>query len=241
MTLDPTKLNVFEIRFQYLGAGKIDFMVEDDSTGEFVVFHTIHYANANTTPSLYNPNMRGVFYVNNGAVASDLTVRTASMGYFIEGNTTIRDVHRPFFGTGKQQKTSVTTETAICTIRARSTYASKTNFIESMLVGVSAAVEAGTANNLGYVRIVKNATLGGTPSYSDINTNNSTVEIDTAGTTVTGGTELFGEGLAGKNDKFAFNFRDWQVIIEPGDTITIAAESANSATIDAALTWQELF
>ena len=163
------------------------------------------------------------------------------MGYFIEGNTTIRDVHRPFFGTGKQQKTSVTTEVAICTIRAKSTYASKTNFIESMLMGVSAAIEAGATNNLAYVRIVKNATLGGSPSYSDINANNSTVEIDTAGTTVTGGTELFGEGLAGKNDKFAFDFRNWQVVIEPGDTITISAESANSATIDAAITWQELF
>jgi len=46
MTLDQTKLNVFQIRFQFLGAGAIQLWVESDTTGLFVIVHTIDYTNS---------------------------------------------------------------------------------------------------------------------------------------------------------------------------------------------------
>jgi len=36
MTYDPTKLNVFEIRFQYLGAGAIEYWIESDTIGKLI-------------------------------------------------------------------------------------------------------------------------------------------------------------------------------------------------------------
>ena len=67
MTIDTTKLNVFKIQFQYLGAGAIEYFVEDDATGKFVKFHTELYANKNTTPSVHNPNFHMGILVDNGA------------------------------------------------------------------------------------------------------------------------------------------------------------------------------
>ena len=106
---------------------------------------------------------------------------------------------------------------------------------------MSSSIEASSANNLGSVRFVKNTTLGGTPSYSDISSTDSVVEIDTSGTTLTGGKELISEPLAGKNDKGILDILNLKIILNPGDSITVAGTSSNSATIDASIIWKELF
>ena len=138
-------------------------------------------------------------------------------------------------------KIVVTSEVAIFTIRNKATYAGKTNFIEVLLESVYASLEASSANNLAELRLVKDATLGGTPSYSDIHTSDSVVDIDTAGTTVTGGDTLLGTALAGKNDRESQNIMPYSFILQPGETITVAGTSAASATIKAGILWKELF
>lgn len=241
MTLDTSKLNVWEIRFQYLGGGGIELWVESSSTGNFVLAHKVLYANLNTVPSNFMPNFHITMYVNNKGTTTDLVLKTGSFSYFIEGKTELIQTHQPHFTTGVRSKASVTTEIALFTIRNKSTYASKTNFIELVLENVFASVQASSANNLAELRFVRNATLGGTPSYTDISTTDSIVDIDTAGTTVTGGDTLFSVALAGKNDRESENLVSYKLILEPGETITISATSANTATIKAGLLWKELF
>ena len=241
MTLDQTKLNVYGIGFQYLGSGKIQLLLEDDSTGLFVVAHTILYANNFTVPSVYNPNFNCTMWVDNKATTTDIVLKSASYAYFVEGQTQYTELHQPQQFSNEIEKTSVTALTAIFTIRNKALYASKTNFIDIILEHFTTSIEASSANNLGEIHLVKNATLGGTPAYADINTNDSVVDIDTAGTTVTGGKDIFGTPLAGKNDRAHINLLPYRIIIEPGDTVTVAAESAASATINASLLWKELF
>ena len=241
MTIDTTKLNVFKIQFQYLGAGAIEYFVEDDATGKFVKFHTELYANKNTTPSVHNPNFHMGILVDNGATTSNLVLKSGSMGYFIQGKTEFIQVHQPHNSTGTVTKNSVTSEVAIFTIRNKTTYAGKNNFIEILLQNFYASIEAGATNNLGEVRLVKNATLGGTPVYSDIDTNNSVIELDTAGTTVTGGVSLPAVPLAGKNDKANTNATSLGIMLKEGETLTLAGSSANAATIKGGGFWRELF
>lgn len=241
MTLIQTNLNVWYIQFQYLGAGAITLWVEDDATGFIIKAHTILYANKNTVPSTSNPNFHFSLWVDNKATTSDLILKSSSYSYFIEGKTTFIELHQPQFSTEEQSVATVTTEVAIVTIRNKSTYASKTNFIDIFVQNIIASIEASSANNLGKIRLVRDATLGGTPSFSDINTTDSVVEMDVAGTTVTGGKEVFPSPLAGKNDKLDKNLTDFKIIIAPGESLTIAGSSANSATINSALLWKELF
>ena len=241
MTLDHTKLNVFAIQYQYLGAGAIRLFVESDTTGLFTLVHTINYANNNIEPSVHNPNFHFTLHVDNKATTSDLIIKSSSYAYFIEGETELIELHQPLNSSGIQTKLEVTTEVAIFTIRNKSIYQGKNNFIDILLKNIVASIEATSANNLGEIRLVKNATLGGTPSYNDINIANSVVEIDIAGTTVTGGIEMFPEALAGKNDKVFQNLTDYKIIIASGETITLAGLSANSATIKGAVLWKELF
>jgi hypothetical protein len=241
MTLIHTNLNVFQIRYQYLGAGAIRFFIEDSATGDFILVHMIKYANKYIEPSVHNPNFHFIMWAANKATASNIIVKSSSFGYFSEGRTTFIELHQPQNSSGLKQKTAVTTEVAIFTIRNKNTYASKSNFIDIFIENVLASIEASSANNLGSVRLIKNATLGGTPSYLDINTTNSVVEIDVAGTTVTGGKEIAVFPLAGKNDKTNFDLTPFRVILKHNETLTIAGKSANSATIECAALWRELF
>lgn len=241
INITTTNLNVFAINYQYLGAGNIFFLIENPSTGMFVPFHMIEYANANVEPSVHNPNFRFMMWVSNGATISNVVMKSSSYAYFVEGKTQDIELHQPVNSTGTIQKTSVTTEVAISTIRNKATYASKTNLIDVKILRAAGSIEASSANNLGEVRLVKNAALGGAPSYADVNTANSVIEIDVAGTTVTGGTEIGTEPLAGKNDKAKGNLTDYKILLNPGETITLAGSSANSATIEGSLLWRELF
>ena len=213
MTLDQTKLNVYAIQYQYLGAGAIRLFIESDTTGMFILVHTIDYANNNTEPSVHNPNFHFALYVNNKATTSNMIVKSSSYAYFIEGQTSYVELHQPQNSSGFQTKAGVTTEVAIFTIRNKAVYASKTNFIDIFMENIVASIEASSANNLGEIRLVKNTTLGGTPSYNDINTTNSVVEIDIAGTTLTGGVEVFPVPLAGKNDRTLQNLTNYKIIL----------------------------
>jgi hypothetical protein len=241
MDLTHTNLNNYQIRFQYLGAGAIRFYIEDDLTGDFQLVHRINYTNNNTTPSVYNPNFHHTMWVDNGATVSNIILKGASYAYFIEGQTTFIELHQPHNATGLKEKTGVTTEVAIVTIRNKTTYATKDNFIDIFLHGVSVSVEASAANNLANLRLIKNATLGGTPSWTSINATNSVIEFDVAGTTVTGGKDLYPIPLAGKNDKEIQDVSLYRIILGPGESLTIAGSSENSAALRAGFIWHELF
>ena len=239
-TLDQTKLNVFFIQYEYLGGGAIRIWHEAPN-GDKSIVHTVKYAGLNTEPSVHNPNFHFAMYVANKATSNNMIVKSSSYAYFVEGKTSFIELHQPLNSSGTRQKIGVTSEVAIFTIRNKTTYASKVNFIDIVMLNAFASIEASSANNLGTARLVKNATLGGVPSWNDINTNNSVVEIDIAGTTVTGGTELIPTPLAGKNDKAVNNLASLKIILGPGETLTFAGSSANSATINGGGLWKELF
>lgn len=241
MTIDPTKLNVYFIQFQYLGAGAIKVWVEETIGGNVFVAHTENYTNANIVPSVYSPNFHLMLHVLNGATTSNIIAKSASMAYFIEGKSRYTELQQPHHTSERVTKTGVTNEIALFTIRSKALYAGYTNFIDFVLENFTASIEAGANNNLGSVRLVKNATIGGTPSYVDIETTDSVVDIDTAGTTVTGGETMYIIDLAGKNDKENSDLTPYEIILSPGDTVTVAGLSAASAVINGSLLWKELF
>jgi len=240
-TIDQTKLNIFFIQYQYLGAGAIKIFFEEQD-GDMILVHTDEYAGLNTEPSTHNPNFHFMMFVNNKATTDNLIVKSSSYAYFVEGRTAFIELHQPQNATELIEKLTVSTEVAILTIRNKALYASKTNFIDIHIQNIAVAIEAANANNLGDIRVVKNTTLGGTPSYADINTANSVVEIDVAGTTLTGGVNILPIPMAGKNDKDNFDVNNKRIILGPGETLTISGtNTSGTATFRGSIQWRELF
>lgn len=85
MVIDPTKLNVYQINFRWLGAGQIQYAVEDDE-GNMIIFHHEHYANENNTVHIDNPSFKiGYVAYSLGGTGTNVTVSGASMMGAIEG------------------------------------------------------------------------------------------------------------------------------------------------------------
>lgn len=231
-TIDPSKGNVFEISMQWLGFGSIYFSIEHNDEGDFHQVHNIRYANTATTPSLHNPNFPFKIIVNNGATTSDVWVKSASYACFIEGPNDINT------GLANSIASSITTTTIsnVLTIRNRTTYNSQSNHHSVHPQMVVVAVEG---TKPAEIQILLNCTIGGAPSWTNISTNNSIVEYDTAGT-ISGGRKLMTLFL-GKSDSQVVDLStlDWQMF--PSESITFYGHSVNDSSMDISIDiqWRE--
>jgi hypothetical protein len=235
ITLDPTKGNVFKIQFQWLGFGAINFYVENPVLGALVLVHRIQYPNANTTVSLLQPSFPIMIQASNTSNTSNISIRSPSMAALAEGKTSL--------GTGlnfsfNSSKNLTTTVSAIFTIRNDTTFAGITNrktiipiFLNLTAVGITQIFE-----------IFQNTTLGGTPAYTAIAANQSCASADIAGTTVTGGRQLFSCTVAPAFSQ-VIDLSALDLQINNGDTFTITGQNASGGaqTGFAALNWVERY
>jgi len=235
MTLIPQKGNVYKIAYQWLGFGQIEHSILNPATGKFVVVHRTSYANANTDPSVFIPIFPVRFHIENTTNNTDLELHTSSLFAGIQG---------PIVYTGPRNsldntKSGITTTlTNILTIKSRATFNSIANHIPVLLSTLSVAVD-GTKPVV--IQLIKNTTLGGTPSYTNYSTNTSVIEYDTAGTTVTGG-EVVGYYTVAKDGAIYVDYTSKDLSLQEGESLTIAAK-ATVATSDVTVSpiWIEDF
>jgi len=239
MVLNPQKGNVYAITYQWLGFGRITFSIEDQYTGKFEVVHAIDYANTSTTPSLFNPTLPLCIDNQNTTNDTAVTLRVASMGAFTQGK------HHGVEVTNSHSQTlsATATEAAVFTIQNKSTFASITNRVS---VAPTLLTLANSGNKDAIFRIVRGTTLGGSPSYSDKDTNTSVVSIDEAGTTLTGGVDL-GDFAVSAGSQIVVNLNALveedhvKDVLRPGEILTVGAAitSAGTGDVTVGLVWKE--
>ena len=232
---DATKLNVYRIRFGYLGVANITYSIYDPNRGNFVDVHQIEWANANVVTHLGDPNLKvGWTSTSLGSSGTNLTVLGASGSIFLEGDDIkSNDVHAQ-----DNTKTSIsTTATNLITLKNRVVYGDEFNLGKIFPIRCTVAVEH---NKNTIVEIFKNTTLGGTTNYQFHDEFNSIASYDTAGTTISGG-ELIDAFTVAANGEKEINLQDVLVKLLPEDTFTIAAKtvSGTSTNMVVTLTWKE--
>ena len=236
-TLDPTKGNVYEIQYPWLGYGGIVFLVKDPDTSRFVEVHRIKYENANTTPSLSNPDLSLFAEADNLATSSDLDIYVGSMGGFKAG-----EVERklgPRFSESNSKNFS-TTRTNIVVMRVKNVFGSRTNKQKVIIDGFTLGNNGGKTCEY---HLTKNPDLVGAPSWTDVDATNSAVEYDVATTAIVAGTgrRLFTTMVGAASGKTR-DLTDQQVIeLDPGDIVVFSGvlASGGAADILAGCTWVE--
>ncbi len=176
-TLDGTKAQLLWIDLEWLSVGRVrvGFQIHG-------VNHTAHEFNhSNTADGAYmtTANLPIRYEITGTGTAGNMKAicsQVSSEGGFSE------DLATPFSTGNGVTEISVSTRRAILSIRPKGTFNSIANrgLIIPVGFGVIADVEAA------YVEWVYNGVLGGTPSWASVN-DDSIVEFDVAGTTVTGG------------------------------------------------------
>jgi len=236
-SLTFTNGNVFEIRYQWLGFGAIEFYIEKPSTGRFILVHRVEYANANTNPSLDNPTLPMCMAVSNTGNTTNMVLQSASMMGAIEG----KDLEEGIVNNLTAEDTGTgTSETPIFSIHNHTIYQSKINRVRIEFTNFTASIDSTTANKPSTIRVRLNATLTGA-AFSAVDASTSVARTDVAATAVSGGTLIFAQIIT-EGAAPVIDFTKIMDKLNPGETITISLESS-SGNVDSVISmnWLELF
>lgn len=229
ITLDPTKGNVYQIRYQWLGFGRLYFYIESPNDGTLELVHSMDYANANTVPSFYSPTIPVCFLMENTSNTTDLIGYSSSAGLFTEGIINGSAVHHSTDNTVAVS----TTKIPLLTLHNKYLYAGKINRNRIKLIFLEASADT---NKQTTFRFYTNGVLTNA-SFTDIDTNDSMVSFDTAATAISGGDKQFSTGGA------IFDLTSATLYLYPGQTFTVTQEgvSGSSGNVSCSINWEEDF
>jgi len=232
---DPTKLNLYKIRFGYLGVAGIEYLVYNPNTAKFVLVHRSQWANAKTTPQFGNPDMKvGWTAASLGSSGTNLTVTGASAQLSILGKEQVKNA---VYAANNSVSSVGTTLTNIITLKDRLVYGTRYNLGKIKPIQVSVDND----HNKGIiVEIYKNADVAGTPNFQFEEENNSNALIDKAGTTVTNGVLIDAFVVAPQTSE-TVDLSKLSIELLTGEKLVVATKtvSGSSTNISAAITWIE--
>ncbi len=240
VTLNPQDGNVYKIQFQWLGFGVINFFIENPNDGTWILVHRISRANGFTTTSLLNPSMQLYAQNINTGTATGNTLKICCMSALIEGqDLPANDVRNAAFSASKTIPISGSSPNSIIAIRNNSTYNSVTNQVMVYVDQITALnTSGGTVPSI--ISLYYNPTITSSTFANAIGAN-SVVNWDSAGTSVTAGTQIASFYIF-SGTTFAADLTTFGIVLNPGDTLCIAAVSTGaSGTAQASLSWHEEF
>jgi hypothetical protein len=250
--LDPTKLNVYQVKFQYLGGGNMFFYVLNGITGRFDLVHLIRNANTATQTNFKNPSMNMLWTTYNSASSTAVCkVSGGSCAMFVEGM-------RIFLGPLISEDAYLTatpnlTLTSVLAIRNATTFNGIPNRAFLHLRSVSVAINGGSTATIVVLRILRNYTSGpvifaplqgttadnGVTITSGQSCSSSNVTGPTNYVTVSGGTQIFST-VVSATSLAVIDLTPYEISIFPGDKISFAAfGTANTPLVGLSAVWNE--
>lgn len=227
--LDITKGNVYKIDFQWLGFGAQNFYIEDSKTGLLTLVHRIEYANKNSTPSVFVPQLPMRAYIENGLTTNVVEFKTASSAIYTQGAQ--RDFGARFAAFASA--TLQSGERGLIQIRNKETFSGKRNYASIKVDYSGVALDSGQP---AVFSIRKNSIITGA-SFSDIDTINSRVEVSYSNGTISGGRLLLPVPITNSGQD---NTQRPDIIVAPGETIEMTIDPGINSPVIASLAWEEL-
>jgi len=210
--LDPQKLNVYEIQYQYLGAGSHLYFIGNPNTGRIELVHIHKYNNLNTVPSLSDPNMRIGIVASSLGSTTDLHVYSSSIAGFMDGENVY--THVPHMLTGSNAAVGLT-GVNLLSVRNASHKSGKINSILMHITNIDGFSLSAKGTN---IDVIKNGTVTGDMVFSDFAAN-STIQYSNSALPVTGeAVESIQIGTGSSKEKSNID-----ITILPGDTLSFVA------------------
>ena len=240
VTIDPQKLNVYQINFRWLGAGEIRYAIENPINGDMIFFHHEHYSNRNTDVHIDNPSLKiGYVAASLGGDGTSIVVEGASMMGAIEGLINTTKLPTAIFAdTGSGQNFAQNTWHHALTINNNVVFTGKINTREILLKNINAAF---TGTGPVTVALILNPTgLATTREFSSIN-EYSSVSTSNTNSVVTLGDQrlmyIFDVEAGGSGTQV---LEDLRIAIPPGNEVSVLIRSSAQITRTAiSMSWVE--
>lgn len=236
VTLDQSKLNVWQIQYRWLGAGEMRYAIENPDNGSMIFFHHEHYSNRNTTPHLDNPSFKiGYIAANTAGPSTGVSVFGSSMMGSIEGPLEITGL--PTGVSTTHSSLAANNFNHILTIKNRLTHKDKINLRLTRLTDISLAFDG---QDPGELFIYFNATgFSGTHIFNPIGTESSVAYSTVTGNFTNPGVPLAAFVIA-KGGSIQESIGDLNILLPPQNTLSIVLRSGNIASaVAGALTFSE--
>lgn len=232
--LDPTKGNLYQIKYQNMGFGEIIYSIEDQESAQFKTVHTIKVSNTTTTRSFGNPSLRTGCYAASIGSTTNLDVYVDSFAAFVQGG--VYKTRNPRSITNTQTLSDTNERTALV-LRNSKTYNYYPNQIEIEPLKVTVASEI-NKNVIFRVRAIQNL-LTPELAFSDVGTNLIS-DVSTTSAVFTAG-RLLDSITVAPNDGDKINLQELKISIPPSLHLIITAQRTGGATGDVTctLTWYE--
>lgn len=232
--LDPTKGNIYEVQFQYLGYGDAYFYIVNGTTGRPVLCHIVRNANTRTSTNLRNPNLYLTWESRNTGGTTNVTTRGASGGAFVEGPVTFLGAQ--FAVPPVAVTAGAGVETPILSLRANTTYLGRLSTAQLQVDRFSVACD-GTKTVA--FRVYKNGVLTA-PRWQNVNATTSAAAYDVNATAFSIGTGTLVYAFSvSKTGNTTESVTDIDLFLQAGDYLTITALSANANDVTASIVWIE--
>lgn len=244
MTIDATKLNVYQIALRWLGAGVISYAMEDQASGSMVYVHREHYVNQHTLPHILNPSFKIAYAAFNTTGTNNMTVIGASMYGAVEGTIFLNELTRSYYAT----KSGLTKDETHHLLTIKNSVvtnglagANNGNYIlnakESIVKSLSASIQG---NDPAEVFLFFEPSSTSAPHlYNLIPSCNEVQSTVTATLNNTIDTPIY-TGLIGINGTINVDLSSYRISVPPGSLLSIAIRSTAGITrASCALVWSE--
>lgn len=222
--LNPQLGNIYSIYVTYLGFGPIEFKIrmtsEDSNNATDITVHTINYPNTSTATNVSQPAFPFTMAAYSAGSTTDVWVATASYAGFIEGDLALNGPRMTYEDVSEIVKADA--YYSLLTVRNDLVFKNRANQTVIRLLGIGGAHDDATPVTL---YAIKNATLLGTPNFTQHSTSSCTY-VDTAATTctITDNSQIIYSIPVGQGGSGYLTFED-NVTIQPGETLTLAAKT----------------
>lgn len=238
VTLDPSKLNIYQIQFRWLGAGEIRYTIENPINGDMIFFHHEHYSNRNNTVHLDNPSFKIGYIAANlsASTVTDAHVGGASMMAAQEG----LQIDNAFPTASNVSKTNLanTTVHGLMTLKNSLIHRDKINLRKVKLKTLSIAYQG---NDPAIIYILLNGVKSAGHAFASVGAY-SCIQKDTSTGSYTIANETpLAEFVLPVNGSGTFDLDALELTIPPGDNLNICISSGqNISSVACAATWVEV-
>ena len=243
--LDPTKLNIFQFKFQYLGGGNLFYYVIPASTGRWALAHMIQNAGTLTVPVFRDPTFHAMWYSNCYAVGNNtpVIVNGGSCGQFVEGRRRFLGPKGAYTHSPSAAVTN-NVNTMMFALRNALYFNGIPNRSQAHVRSVSfggngAGSGSNQANGVVALTLIRNPTSGGptvfAPYNGSLGTNfngisgsnifgQSSISSNvTSLTAISGGNVGFTQVVAIGGQSGNIDMTDYEIVLNPGDTLCFTA------------------
>lgn len=226
--IDLTKIQVYQINVQYLGAGAITFYMENSSTGLFLPVHQLTF-NTGTTTSLTFSELGFIMYSKPeaGCVPTFNTdyIGCGSFAIGIDGPI-IDPIDR--YCVSSSKSILAATNTHVFSVRCDSTWFSVDNHIPLIIDTLSFSCSG--AKPVSFF-IYRNATIT-TPTFVANYPTLVPMSSDTVGTfSAIGSGQIVYASNVGKDGNADISLMKYNLMAQPGDVFSVVAYSAQASDV----------